>query len=598
MTTNSKKSANINYQTLKLFWQHAWKHKRFLIPAVICGILFVLLYRYLPPLILSNILENISTQNFQKGELFNSFGLLIIGYTAVSILGGIVAGRLQNYFIWKLEMDVIFDIHNRIFRHLMSQSNNFHANKFGGSLVSQANKFASAYVRMADTLQFQILSLIMSFVFSIIILYPRAPYVAIALIVFSVIFIAVSIKITKKVRELNTSWAATQTKQTGYLADSISNVIAVKSFSKNKFESNRYQQATSATKAAMRKVMVASIKRELFFSGANTILLSGTLFIAVFGVVNYSYSVSTVFLVITYTGIIAENLWMFSNHALKNINQSLGDAYEMTQILNIKPSVKDPVHPEELRISRGGIEFNAVTFTHADNDNALFHNLDLSINSGEKIGLVGHSGSGKTTITSLILRFADIEGGAIMIDGQDISNIKQADLRSKITYVPQEPLMFHRSIAENIAYGKSDATIEEIKQIAKLANADEFISKIPTGYDTLVGERGVKLSGGQRQRVAIARAMIKDAPILVLDEATSALDSESEGLIQDALWRLMEGKTAIVIAHRLSTIQKMDRIVVLEEGNILEQGSHDQLLKAKGKYAELWAHQSGGFIED
>ncbi len=224
--------------------------------------------------------------------------------------------------------------------------------------------------------------------------------------------------------------------------------------------------------------------------------------------------------------------------------------------------------------------------------------LNLEIAAGEKIGLVGHSGSGKTTLTKLLLRFNDIDGGEILIDGQNIANITQEDLRKCIAYVPQEPLLFHRTIRENIAYANPEASSKDIEEAAKKAYAQEFIEKLPKGYDTLVGERGVKLSGGQRQRVAIARAILKDAPILILDEATSALDSESEKLIQAALWELMKGRTAIVIAHRLSTIQRMDRILVLNDGEVIEQGKHAELLEKNGTYAKLWAHQSGGFIEE
>jgi ATP-binding cassette subfamily B protein len=251
-----------------------------------------------------------------------------------------------------------------------------------------------------------------------------------------------------------------------------------------------------------------------------------------------------------------------------------------------------------VRISKGAVTFENVSFTHAGADDAIFENFELTIQPGEKIGLVEHSGSGKTTFTRLLLRFSDIDSGQILIDGQNIAHITQDDLHRHIAYVPQEPLLFHRSIAENIAYGKAEADQAEIEKVAKLAHAAEFIETLPKGYETLVGERGVKLSGGQRQRVAIARAMIKDAPILVLDEATSALDSESEKLIQSALWKLMEGRTAVVIAHRLSTIQKMDRIVVLDNGKIVEQGSHKNLLQKNGTYAALWAHQSGGFIDE
>ena len=228
----------------------------------------------------------------------------------------------------------------------------------------------------------------------------------------------------------------------------------------------------------------------------------------------------------------------------------------------------------------------------------IFDHLNLKIQPSEKIGLVGSSGGGKSTFTKLLQREMDIESGTIMIDGHDISKLRLQDVRQAISLVPQEPMLFHRSIADNIGYAYPDVALKDIKRVAKLAHADQFISSLPQGYDTPVGERGVKLSGGQRQRIAIARAMLKDAPILVLDEATSALDSESEVLIQDALWKLMEGRTAIVIAHRLSTIQKMDRIIVLDNGNIVEQGSHAELLKRNGRYAKLWAHQSGGFIND
>jgi ATP-binding cassette subfamily B protein len=256
------------------------------------------------------------------------------------------------------------------------------------------------------------------------------------------------------------------------------------------------------------------------------------------------------------------------------------------------------VHPETSHISKGEIILKDMTFTHPENNDALFHKTNLVIAPGEKIGLVGHSGSGKTSLTKLLLRFHDLDDGEILIDGQNIAHITQDDLRRSIAYVPQEPVLFHRTIRENIAYGRPDASDTEVHAAARKANAHEFIEKLPAGYDTLVGERGVKLSGGQRQRIVIARAVLKDAPILILDEATSALDSESEVLIQSALWELMKGRTAIVIAHRLSTIQKMDRIVVLQDGAIIEQGSHAELVKQSGTYAGLWAHQSGGFIEE
>jgi ATP-binding cassette subfamily B protein len=272
---------------------------------------------------------------------------------------------------------------------------------------------------------------------------------------------------------------------------------------------------------------------------------------------------------------------------------------QFTELLLEDPAVQDIKNPIPLKADKGEIVMRNVAFRYSDNEGEhLFKDFDLKITPGEKVALVGHSGGGKTTVTKLLLRFMDIDDGEILIDGQNIAQISQHDLRSAISYVPQDPIMFHRSLSENIKYGRIDATQEEVVRIAKLAHADEFINALKHGYNTLVGERGIKLSGGQRQRIAIARAMIKDAPILVLDEATSALDSESEKYIQDALWKLMEGRTAIVIAHRLSTIQKVDRIIVLEDGNIVEQGTHKELIGKNGIYANLWSHQSGGFIEE
>ncbi len=285
------------------------------------------------------------------------------------------------------------------------------------------------------------------------------------------------------------------------------------------------------------------------------------------------------------------------NRIYRNLETSLTDAAQFTELLLEPPAIVDATPAEPFKPADASVRFRAVRFAYPKRP-PLFDGFDLAIGPGEKVGLVGRSGGGKTTLTRLLLRFADLDAGAIEIGGQDISRIAQADLRASIAMVPQEPAMFHRTIAENIRFGRPAATDDEVRRAADLAHAAEFIDSLPSGYDTLVGERGIKLSGGQRQRIAIARAILKDAPILVLDEATSALDSESELHIQAALWTLMRNRTAIVIAHRLSTVRRMDRLVVLEEGKIVEQGRHDQLVAVDGQYAALWQHQSGGFLQD
>ena len=271
----------------------------------------------------------------------------------------------------------------------------------------------------------------------------------------------------------------------------------------------------------------------------------------------------------------------------------------MARILDEPRLVEDAPGAPELNVTAGDIDFEHLGFAYADaaDGDRVFTDLNLHIPAGQRVGLVGRSGSGKTTLTKLLLRLSDVQDGKVLVDGQDISACTQQSLRRQIAYVPQEALLFHRSIRENIAYGRPDATDEEILRAAEQANAREFIDRLPQGLDTMVGERGVKLSGGQRQRVAIARAILADAPILVLDEATSALDSESEALVQDALENLMRGRTAIVVAHRLSTVAALDRIVVLHDGEIVEDGTHAELAAADGEYAALWNRQTGAFLE-
>ena len=300
----------------------------------------------------------------------------------------------------------------------------------------------------------------------------------------------------------------------------------------------------------------------------------------------------------TYTLSMVSKLFELGN-LLRTGEDALVSASTMTKFLLEDPEIRDAPDAKAIDVNGGAISFHNMAFAYADAPtDFIFKDLDLEIPAGQKVGLVGTSGGGKSSLTRLILRFEDILSGELLIDDIDIRSVTQQSLRQVIGYVPQDPLLFHRTIRDNIAYGNPSATDDVIMQAAQKAYADGFINALPAGLDTVVGERGIKLSGGQRQRIAIARAILKDAPILVLDEATSALDSESEIYIQRALATLMKGRTSIVIAHRLSTIAKLDRILVLDKGSIIEDGTHQELIAKKGTYANLWNHQSGGFIEE
>lgn len=590
-----------SYSTKKVisfYWREVMRYPRKVAGLAIFLPLTILINSFLPPLILANVLSRLSQHHFNGHNIWANFGTQIALYAFLELVGGVVTWRIVDYFVWTLEGNVQRNLSQKVFNAMLTQSADFHANHFGGSLVSQNTKLLGAYVRIADTTWFQVSQVVFGLLFTIIILAHRAPLFVLALIVTALSYVALAFVVSRPVQRQGARLSASESNQTGYLADAITNVMAIKSFARGKHEAKRFAAITDRTFGHMLTLMRAQRRQLNVFDLIITVMTTLALLFAIVSVVVFNANIATVFLIFNYTNYMINQLFQFSNSSLRAYNRAFGDASEMIEVLELTPTVRDPAKPVSSTIQRGDIRFKDVTFRHDGAGDALFKRLNLSIKHGEKVGLVGHSGSGKTTFTRLLLRFSDIDDGEILIHGQNIAHITQEALHQQIAYVPQEPLLFHRSIRENIGYGRPEANDAAIREMARQAHAAEFIDTLPDGYETLVGERGVKLSGGQRQRVAIARAMLKNAPILVLDEATSALDSESEVLIQDALWKLMEGRTAIVIAHRLSTIQKMDRIVVLDNGEIVEQGSHKELLRAGGTYARLWAHQSGGFIED
>ena len=580
-------------RTLFYYWCEIKRQWRYNLPILFVVPSAVFLNNYATAWIMSAVINRLAANPPGSDQVFTVFMPFLLLYIGAIVIGELICWRLVLWLCWKGEVRGMFNIRQQCFDHLSKQSLGFHNDKFGGSLVAQANRFAGAYERLCDTMIWQVIPLISSFVFAFTILGFQLPLFALVLATLSMIFITVAWFSFKKVRALNEREAAVSSRLTGQLADSITNISSVKSFARETYEIKLFGRHNSDLVNTSFSLMHAIIKRDIGF-GAILVCLAITTFIFLIGGNAWlGVPIGTLFLAVTYMMNIWGQLWQF-NRILRDVNRAFGDAQEMTEILDTPIAVKDAPHASALKVECGAVEFRDVSFRHADSDDeGVFQNLNLKIPAGQRIGLVGHSGSGKTTLTRLLLRFSDIYNGEILIDNQNIARVTQESLRQAIAYVPQEPLLFHRTISENIAYGRPNATDAEIREAARLANALEFIEKLPAGFNTLTGERGVKLSGGQRQRIAIARAILRDAPILVLDEATSALDTESEKLIQQALKRLMKNRTSIIIAHRLSTVAELDRIIVLDKGKIIEDDTHANLIARGGKYAQLWNKQTG-----
>lgn len=592
------KRSSTTRKTLSLYWRYTRKYKWLFWTGTVGSFLGVLTQEIIPPLIVSRAFARLQIaygahQSLTLGQLRP----YVIGVT-ISMIAGLIIWRLQGYAVWLYEIRAGRDMAVDTFEHLSLQGQKFHADRFGGALVSQVNKLLGGYEKFMDELTWSITTGITSLTASITILFVISYRFGLVLVAIIAFYIWIMKGRIKHQFPFNRREAESESKRTAALADAITNISSIRTFASEEYELKRFKKVAEHTHDTYMELARENFKNDSISHTLTNSLRIMAFFLGIVAITSWHANAGLLFLAVSYSSSIVDRLWQFGR-VVRNVNRALGDSAEMVEILELEPEIKDVESPEKIGMHRGEIKFLDVTFRYDDgNDGALFEHLDFKIKPGEKVGLVGQSGGGKTTISRLLLRFMEIQGGEILIDHQNIVKVRQQDLRKVIANVPQEPLLFHRSLMDNIRYGRPEATDREVIAISKMANAHEFIEKLPKGYETFVGERGVKLSGGQRQRVSIARAMLKNAPILVLDEATSALDSESEVLIQDALWKLMEGRTAIVIAHRLSTIQKMDRIIVLKEGKIVEQGSHKDLIHAKGVYAELWNHQSGGFLED
>ncbi len=592
---NKKSTAR---RTLHYYWAATSKHLGLFIGLMLSSIGFIVLLSYGNPLLMSMIVDRVSAEPVAPDQVFEVFGPYIIALIAINLIGQ-ACSKVQDYTSFKLEIAASYDLATEAFDALSNQSMTFHSNRFGGTLVSQTTKFMNAYSQMLENITFPFLPIICSIIATCVILIPRVPAYVVILMALLVVYAIVSYVMYKRILSLNEDAADAQNTLSGALSDAVTNILAVKTYGREDYERELFDRANREVVARDTKRMMASLARGIITACIALAIMSVVAVFIAGGNAWFGITPGTLVIMFTYTYTIT-NQFNFISRGLQRFNVAFGDASGMTSVLDEPRLVADEPNAKPLKVTAGDIDFKDLNFWYTDGNakTKVFDNFNLHIPAGQRVGLVGRSGAGKTTLTKLLLRLSDIQEGEILIDGQNVAKGTQQSLRRQVAYVPQEALLFHRTIAENIAYARPDASMDEIREAARQANALEFIKRLPQGFDTVTGERGIKLSGGQRQRVAIARAMLANAPILVLDEATSALDSESEKLVQDALEKLMQGRTSIVVAHRLSTVASLDRIVVLDRGKIVEDGPHAELIAQGGEYAQLWSRQTGAYLED
>ena len=513
--------------------------------------------------------------------------LLVLGAVAL------ITRQLTFYVITDFTLNIMSDMAASTFARLQRFSTDWHANAFAGSTVRKVSRAMWALDLLNDTLIIALMPSLLMLVGSVALLSWYWPMmgllVAIGSVLFIVCTIVISLGFVAPAATLANSW---DTRMGGALADAISCNAVVKAFGAEAREDARLEKVVTKWRGRTRRTWLIGTLNG-FIQGANLLVMRGV--VIAFALYLWSQGKATagdITFVLTAFFMLQGYLRDVGMH-IRNLQRSVNDMEELVQIEAEPYGIADKPNAPAIQITNGEINFNNVTFHYGNHEDPLYRDFSVKIDAGERVGLVGHSGSGKTTFVKLIQRLYDVSGGAILIDGQNIADMTQASLRSQIAIVQQEPILFHRTLAENIAYARPSATQAEVEEAARLASAHDFINRLPKGYSTLVGERGVKLSGGERQRVAIARAFLADAPILILDEATSSLDSESEVLIQQAMERLMVGRTTLVIAHRLSTVRALDRLLVFDKGKIVEEGDHDALIrKSKGIYRRLFERQA------
>jgi ATP-binding cassette, subfamily B, bacterial len=523
--------------------------------------------------------------------------------TAIPYVAGFAGVLIFAEVVWRIGVHCLNRLDGRGIENLyvigmdelLAKDAAFFHDNFAGSLTKRVLSFATRFEDFTDNLVFNIVGNLVPLVFASVVLWRYDPLLVAGLLGLIVITGAGVAPLIRRRQRLVDEREEAIARVSGHVADSLMNMETIRAFAAEDQEAGEHRsRVADQRRKSLLSWDYANLRIDTLVAPMSVLTnVSGLLLAIALGA--SQHGIAAIVVAFTYYSNATRIMFEF-NQIYRSLESSLTEAAQFAELLLTQPTVVDPVTPEPLRPRGSDVRFERVRFAHAGGL-PLFTGLDLAVPAGTKLGLVGRSGGGKSTLTRLLLRMMDVDDGRILIGGQDITKLRQADLRSLIAYVPQDPAMFHRTLRDNIAFARPHATDAQIRHAAQAAHVTEFAAALPDGFDTMVGERGVKLSGGQRQRVALARAILRDAPILLLDEATSALDSESETLIQQALWPFMAGRTALVVAHRLSTVAHMDQLVVLDHGQITEKGTHSELLQRGGTYARLWQHQSGGFLD-
>jgi len=582
--------------TLRRFFVHfIWRHKYKCITVSFFNIIWGAAEAY-TPYILKHIVDSMHALDHVRTKALSFLMLPLIGLVGITLLKHVLLHVADLIIEGYIAPQIMGDIRVEMLSYALHHPYSYFQKNLSGSIANKINLAAESFEKMYEAVEHWILPVSWSFLFSILILWYTNVYCALFVIAWFLSTLLISAFLSIGSIPYAQRHAYLFSRLVGNIVDVLQNSMMVKMFVGHARE-RRY------IGDLQRDEVDAVCRLEWFLTlvrGALSVtcigLLAGLIWFLSSGWQRGIFTAGDVVFVLTTCFNMMNTIWWLSSRVAKFYKQ-VGIARDALSVVVTPHQIVDASRAKKLRVSRGEIVFEHVSFHYAD-DPAIFNDLNVTIKAGEKVGVVGYSGSGKTTFANLIMRFFDITSGRILIDDQDISMVKQDSLREHISLIPQEPMLFSRELQKNIAYGRPNARLKEVYDAARQAHAHHFITRLKSGYRSIVGERGTTLSGGQRQRVAIARAILENAPILILDEATSALDSITEQKIQESFMSLMKNRTAIVIAHRLSTLQHMDRVLVFDYGRIIEEGTHKQLLRKNGFYAHLWRMQTGGLLPD